>query len=375
LRHVSREFKDRYGEPAREYHKLAFDKAIARSKEAVFIAPGHPLLEAMIEQLLKKGAEPLRRGALFFDPDGRLDGWLWFFEGEIRDGANRIAGQRLFAVFQPRAGEPHVVNPSILWDLQPASGADWDGPPPPESESKVIAVVFRELERYRELLRDERRRVSEIKRKYGLRSLEKLILDSEARLTEYETRVAKGEPLPDAEIQNERRRKEELEARKRGLEKEIQQEESLTLTMPTVLGVARVRPLAGVEPSMRPDVEIEAIGMRVAMEYERRQGRMPEDVSAQNLGFDIRSVAADGSVRYIEVKARATTGPIVLTPNEWMKAQRLGEEYWLYIVEDAATDPKLYTIQNPATKLRPEEVAEVVRYVVKDWKKISEGGR
>ncbi|MCD6161274.1 MAG: DUF3883 domain-containing protein [candidate division Zixibacteria bacterium] len=40
------------------------------------------------------------------------------------------------------------------------------------------------------------------------------------------------------------------------------------------------------------------------MEYEIKQGRKPEDVSAQNLGFDVRSSGDNDEVRYIEVKGR-----------------------------------------------------------------------
>ena len=116
--------------------------------------------------------------------------------------------------------------------------------------------------------------------------------------------------------------------------------------------------------------------MRESMEYERSNGRDPQDVSAENLGYDIRSLDSppgqaddgDGTVRYIEVKARAETGPIAMTPNEWFMAQRLTKEYWLYVVENAASNPKLYTIPDPAAKLEPEEVVGVVRYLVKDWK-------
>jgi hypothetical protein len=118
---------------------------------------------------------------------------------------------------------------------------------------------------------------------------------------------------------------------------------------------------------MRSDAEIEAIGMQVALQYERKHGRNPEDVSAHNLGYDIRSTSPLGEVRYIEVKARATTGAIVLTPNEWLMAQRFGEEYWLYIVEHAASNPQLHTIQNPAAKLHAQQVVETVRYVITDW--------
>ncbi|MEM3543913.1 MAG: DUF3883 domain-containing protein, partial [Candidatus Micrarchaeia archaeon] len=87
---------------------------------------------------------------------------------------------------------------------------------------------------------------------------------------------------------------------------------------------------------------------------------------------DIRSQDENGNYRYIEVKARAKEGNIALTPNEWIMAQRLKEEYWLYIVINVASNPQLYTLQNPAAKLKPDEVVDIVRYIVKDWKEKAE---
>ena len=87
-------------------------------------------------------------------------------------------------------------------------------------------------------------------------------------------------------------------------------------------------------------------------------------MSAENRGYDIRSEAPDGSVRYIEVKARAHTGDLVLTPNEWTMAQRLGDEYWLYVVIDAARQPHLHCIQNPAQSLTPTTIQGIVSYRV-----------
>ena len=49
--------------------------------------------------------------------------------------------------------------------------------------------------------------------------------------------------------------------------------------------------------------------------------------------------------------------------NEWFKARRFGDDYYLYVVLNAATDPQLYIIQNPAARLQPEEWVEV-RYRV-----------
>ncbi len=46
----------------------------------------------------------------------------------------------------------------------------------------------------------------------------------------------------------------------------------------------------------------------IALEHERRQQRVPENVADQNLGFDIRSRDPNtAEIRYIEVKARSTT--------------------------------------------------------------------
>ena len=179
--------------------------------------------------------------------------------------------------------------------------------------------------------------------------------------------------MPEVVIQSERRRKEEFERRKVELEKRIEAETNLLLSPPKILGVIAVLPQTPIKDELKEDREIEEIGMRLAMEYEFSRGRNPEDVSLQNLGFDIRSRAPDGSFRYIEVKTRAREGKIALTPNEWLMAQRLGDEYWLYVIVNAASKPELYTIQNPASKLKPSEEVEIVRYIVDkdDWKNVA----
>lgn len=375
IRNVSKDFKDRYGEVFSEYKWVAFDKEKARHHQAVFVAPGHPLLEALIEGIFAKGVEDMRRGAIFTDPDGNLDGFIWFLEAEVRDGLNQVAGKRLFAVYESRKGENlRLVPPSILWDLRPLSSEDaatlQENLGGHLDESRVVEFLIQHaLEKYRQELQKRRERNAEIKRKYGIRSLEQMIMESEAKLLKYETRRAQGENIPEPTIQRENRRKEELESRKKKLEDELRREVRLLPATPRVLGVARVIPYEA--KGMRSSAEIEAIGMKVAMQYEQEHGRKPEDVSARNLGFDIRSVAPDGSVRYIEVKARAQTGPVVLTQNEWLMAHRLGEEYWLYVVEQAASRPVLYTIQNPAAKFKPEEIVETVRYLIKDWKEMA----
>ncbi|MDI6892286.1 MAG: helicase-related protein [Actinomycetota bacterium] len=374
LRNLSYDFKTRYGQVFREYNKFSFDKGVATKEAAEFVAPGHPLLEAIVENVLGKYHADVDRGAVFVDPSGNLEGLLWFIEGEIRDGKNEIAGKRLFALYQKDDGNVQEISPSILWDLKPNSSkptgmlADLIS-----REDEIISFsVDKILMTYLDELRKRREQDAQIKKKYGLKSLEGLILKSEQKLLDYETRRAKGETIPEATIYNEKVKKEDLTRKKERLGREIKLETNLSLAVPKILGVAAVLPEEPADVAMRDvlreDKEIEEIGMKVAMEFERKEGRIPEDVSSVNLGYDIRSGKEDAEIRYIEVKARAGTGAIALTPNEWLMANRLGEEYWLYVVENAAQQPELYLIQSPAEKLKPNEKVEIVRYIVKDWK-------
>jgi superfamily II DNA or RNA helicase len=377
------EFKIKFGEVQREYSKVSFDKEKAFKGQAEFVSMGHPLLEACIENIFAAHGQNAGEGATFVDPEGRRDGIFWFCEAEIKDGGNNIAGKRLFAVYQRIDSSEQtfsLINPAILWDLKPLSPEDAsnDKSKNSESQSEVYNpdavksfVITQGLENYKKELLERRQRDAGIKRKYGVRSLESMILDSDAKISEYETRRMKGENIPEPTIQNEMRKKEDLERKKQRLLREIEAEVHLYPTDPRVIGAVRVIP-GKVHGEMISDEEIERIGMEFVIVYERTHGRDPEDVHLENLGYDIRSKDDKGVYRYIEVKSRAREGAVALTPNEWLMAQRLKDEYWLYVVINASTAPELYVIQNPAEHLKPDEQVSIVRYVIKDWKNKSE---
>lgn len=375
LRNLSYDFKIRYGPVFKEYGKFSFDKVKTSKGQAEFVAPGHPLLEAVIEKIFERYSEEVERGAIFLDPSGKMNGSIWFLEGQINDGNGQIAGRRIFALYQDNQNNIKQISPSIIWDLKPANVGLTDVLKNSViAEDAVIAfAVENVLTKYLDEIKKQREHEAEIKRKYGIRSLQELILRSEEKLIQYETRRAKGEEIPEAVIQAEMRRKEEFERKKNELERRMEAETNLLLSPPKILGVAAVLSKAPVEDELKEDREIEEIGMQIAMKFELSQGREPEDVSLQNLGFDIKSKAKDGGFIYIEVKTRAREGKIALTPNEWLMAHRLGNEYWLYVVVNAITKPELYTIQNPASKLKPSEEAEIVRYIVDkgDWKNVA----
>jgi hypothetical protein len=428
-------FKTQYGALFREYRRITFEKAIARQHpEVEFVAPGHPLLEAVNEEILTALASSpspnFGRGAggeglpAFGDPEGQRQGLLWFVQGEVTGGDGAPAGKRVFCFYQPLAGEIQKVNPAVLWDLEPllmeelpplSKGRAGEGIPSKlfslldQSASVEDFAITQALLPFRDEIAARRRREAQIKEKYGLRSLDFLIQESNGKILDYQARQAAGEDM-DLPLLNEGRNLDSLQSRRSELEREIRLEGNLTVGEPRLLGAAFVVPLpVSVDESQAPEqpafiglretpkepygaedqeievgadtgvdaerrAEIEAVGMRVALEYERSQGWSPQDVSGENHGFDIRSTLYDSNgsfmdIRYIEVKARAQSGAIRLSANEWKKARHFEEKFWLYVVTNASTNnPNLTRIIYPSNRFQPDKDIFATGFIIPEDK-------
>jgi hypothetical protein len=364
-------FKKRFGLLGRRYPLVTFDKDLAmKDSRAEFVSFGHPLFEAVLQWIERHLTTALQQGATFLDPDGHLDGVLLFYEGQVTDGLGEVAGKRLFSLFIPRSGEaPKMMDPAILWDLVPAEApAPADGLDLEALKQQGITWLIPHLEAYQEELRAGRQREAEIKRRYGLESLRYLILDLDNDLIRLQERALNGEDVS-LVMRNKEQQKENYRQALNDLKNRLEREQQLTLGMPRFLAAVRVTPMFPpadqAEAEMHSDARIEQLGMEVTLRYEREHGRQPQDVAAENLGYDVRSFdPASGATRYIEVKARAGSGRVALTQNEWFTARRLGEDFYLYVVLNAASDhPDLYVVRNPAAHLQPEEQHQV-RYLV-----------
>ena len=107
----------------------------------------------------------------------------------------------------------------------------------------------------------------------------------------------------------------------------------------------------GKEHSKRLSLEEKAI--QFILECEPDWQRTPPN----NPGFDLYKTDPNGNaVAYCEVKALSETldnGPAAMTRTQFEKAQKQGELYWLYVVENAGADnQRIVKIQNPAGKGR-----------------------
>ena len=389
------DFKVRYGKIYKRYPKVTFDKQVAKDHpEYAFVAPGHPLLEAINELVLQKFQGGIKTHAAFFDPKNQKRGVLWFLKGEITDGTGEPAGKRIFCIFQEDGGKLSKINPAILWDLEYIQEDEFSIPKDifgffnQEEEIKSFATNNL-LFPYQQEIQKEREKEAKIKEKYGLRSLDYLMSESNQKLLEYQERKDHGEDM-DLVIGNEEKRLDDLQRRKKELEEEIRLQSNLTVSSPEFIGSVIVVPLMMIEEKdedkkakqlpMRRDEDVEKVGMEETIKFENNHGWEPEDVSQDNYGFDVRSTEYDKDglfkdIRYIEVKARAQSGAIQLSSNEWKKARHFKDKFWLYIVTNTRTkSPQLHRINNPADKftLGRNIFAASFHIPLEKWEKVKE---
>ena len=275
----------------------------------------------------------------------------------------------MFSTYSSQRGEIRSISPAVLWDLKPSKKeVDVKSRDLLTLRPKVLSAVIRgEFEEYRKMLLKEREREISIKKEYAVSALEERIEQLDLKMLEY---LERGGNEKDAAYRKWTIDMDKLKKRKADLLAKMDKEGSLALSPPRIIGVAAVIP--STMDGEVPSAEIEEIGMQVAMEYEREHGRNPVDVSDDKRGYDIRSEGIE-EIRYIEVKAKAEEGNLILTPNEWMTAKQLRDKYWLYIVTNAAKEPVLQPpIQDPASKLKPSNEIKIVRYVIglDEWKRV-----
>ncbi len=352
-------FRQSFGPTVRSYPKVTFAKDVgSQDQDAEFLTFGHPLFEAALEWIGRNFGPDLQTGAAFTDPSGRLSGFIVFYEGRISDGLGHVAGKRLFAYYvELKTGLVEFIEPSILWDLQ-ESGAR-SGPADVQAlKSRTQPLIVENLRSYQLELQEERNRQAEIKERYGIKSLDKLIFDLDGDLVSLRQRQAAGENV-DLVIRNKEDRQRQYRDNKADLADYIQREKNITISSPTFLGIIRVSTPQVVQDELRRDPETERIAMRVVMEYEAKHGRRPKDVSKEiGPGYDIKSLDGGGNARYIEVKGRNAVGAVALSKNEWFKSKHLAEDYYLYVVwntkDHPGTELEPLIIRDPANNLEPK---------------------
>ena len=343
------------------------DRDTAEKNNLEWVTPGHPLFEALRRHSLDRGQDAFARGACFHSLAHEAPMRLDFYRARVVDGLGQVIHERLFTVELANEGPPCLREADVLGNLSPTA-LSGDRPPVatlPEATAwlnenalipfinEVRAERLDEVDRISEhvelSLTEVLQRIDEeIGR--AAEEVDQGVTGAEGRLAQAETRHA------DVLARRERRRE------------ELQRQRAVTLQGVERLASVLVLPHPERESldvrRLRPNPETEETAMRVVMEHETAQGRQVDDIHEKNLGYDVTSLdPRSGELRLIEVKGLAApTGSILLTPNERRVAEDRPDCYWLYVVTDCASAPRLREpIRDPA-RFPWHEVTQVAHY-------------
>ncbi len=379
------------GTPERNYNKLTFYQEhleVATHQDAEFISPGHCLFAAVAERLKTYLADQMEsRYAIFVDADAETPYRVHFFQVDVRGENSKerepILRAKLYAVAEYKPTPLVLISPDCLHDFAAADTiVEIDSPLEPlnpNEQQKIEKWLKVKVQRkMMEEVRTERQRELNIKRDYLKQAMDTAIEDAQQTQMKLAAKVARGDESFRLARDNAQNKWRSLQEKYQQKEAELKSLEIVRLGHVTHLGTALVYPApAEFSPTgTRNNPEVETFAMEYVMNYERERGWEPEDISQNRdgSGFDIRSMGPvdvetnNVPVRRIEVKGRAELNQdVLLTANEWRKAQQLGDTYWLYVVWGCHTPhPQLLMIQNPVKRLagKVKEVKQITRYLI-----------
>lgn len=360
-----------------------FDYRSAGELGAVhYINPGYPLFDAVVKTIRRTCREDVLKGTILVSPDEREDYFAFFVKSQITDNRQSkqhesITDERLMLVNQSKNGDFQITSAAKFIDLHPPTDfAKSPAPPEVRANDEVVKWSFNEItlkqlnETYERVVNDAAKR-----REYLETAFTHVIVDLQSETAEMQGKILLGDATVQEKINKNQTRINELIAKKSARLAELERMTEIAPKLPEVLGCAYVVPLSQIEYKghygMSRDDEAEQIAMNAAINYEIADGWLPEDVSANNEGYDIRSINSDHIKRYIEVKGRSgADGSVMISENEMNRLAQLGDSAWLYIVINCKSQPELFRIQNPAKNLKFEEKSKGVQFFLPmtEWK-------
>jgi SNF2 family DNA or RNA helicase len=367
------------------YERVTFHKEHLRAEgkpPAALVAPGHPLLDSVVDLLLEQHRDLLRQGAVLVDTNdlGTEPRVLFYLEHSITDGRRdasgnpRVISRRLQFVevsrdgrlvnagfapyldYTPATPEQHAAAEALL--REPWLGDGLESRASTHAIKTIVPEHLREVKTRREALIDKT--LMQVKAR-----LLAEIRYWDTRANELRAQEEAGRNRGSLNSNNARQRADELNGRLQKREDELTRERQITARPPTVLGGALVIP-AGWFPASptslpeqadgalhetpppygAPDREVERLAMEKVIQFEREQGFQPRDVSKENRGYDIESRDPNSDrLRFLEVKGRVKGAETVtVTKNEILTGLNRPDAYILAVVfvEGGAAETPLY---------------------------------
>jgi superfamily II DNA or RNA helicase len=339
---------------ATRYDRVTFEPTrIEGRQRADLLAPGHPLMDVVLDLTIEQHRSALERGSVLVDRsdssgEPRL---VVALVTEIIDGTGNVVSKRFSFVTLTPDGKAAASGPAPYLDAEPLVGhtaivetalaAPW------------LAAGVEQLATSWAITQDQPQHLSEVrdrilplieKTRSAVRSRltqQANYLESEAaRLRDEQGTGRRGRPAR-TRVSPERliARARELEARLEIRLPRLDAEAQLAARPPRVIGAALILPAGLFGPSVGVPThakETEAVERRAVdaiLAAERTLGRTPEEMPHNNKGFDIRSSDAEGRTIFIEVKGRiAGADDFFVTYNEVLFGKNAAGNHRLALV-------------------------------------------
>lgn len=356
------------GEPVLlRYERITFEKhltALPGQPLAAFVCPGHPLLDVVVDLILERHRDLLRRGTILVDDRDASDRprVVFYLEHAIQDasttrtGERRVISRRMLYVEVDADGNVRDAGYAPYLDYRPLR----EGEPGPEKilsrpecawitrdlENKIVEyAVSQVVPQHLEEVRQPRLEWIEKTRAAVKDRLTKEIAYWDHRAEELRLQEQAGKLNSRLNSQEARRRADDLVARLQKRMEQLDLEAQISPLPPVTLGgfvvvpvglLAKMRGEPVPEAPNATDTQAAAEKARaIVMELERRLGYEPVDREQDQLGYDIESRdPRTGRLRFIEVKGRvAGANTITVTRNEILTSLNKPDDYILAIVE------------------------------------------
>lgn len=302
-----------------------------QASRAVDLSPSTDPFRRLVDKSVISLRPNLFRGGVVQDETTTTDYTLFAFETPVTEGTRHRLWRQLIRVDDTGA---HAVRFDILNNLVAIEGQTHSGSYHPGRHHQALAAVDAAIAERKAT----RQNLLDVWHKSASRDLAKLPADL--------TRDIKD---PGVRSQVRERAKRAAEHRTRALELAS----DLRVESPALVGWAFVRG-QGI-PEKPEEKDSETIAMIHVSQLLTSAGWDVADVSQEKVGYDLR--ARRGLIhRAIEVKgiwtAASSTG-IRLTGDEMIRAGILGDDYWLYVVDQChdASGTLCTVIRNPAHEL------------------------
>ncbi len=354
-----------------KYQRVTFDKHLIRSDGkplAELVAPGHPLLEAVLDLTLERHGDLLREGTILVNTTdtGTEPKVLALLEHAITDartdstGGRRTVSRRFEFVELAEHGEPIAGGYAPYLDHRPAT----------ESETELVRTYLdtqawlrsnldqRALDYGIDVLAAEHlieirlrtlERVAKVKAAVN-RRLTYEISYWDHRANELQLQADAGRTprmVPDRAAG----RADDLQRRKQIRLMELEREAQVAPQTPVIVGGALIVPIgllhqltsASPWPPPRYAVDttiVERRAVDAVLAVEERLDHSTKEMPHNHPGYDIRSTDRDGTVTFIEVKGRISgADSFVVTQNELRFASNVPDSYLLALVDVSPDGP------------------------------------